>query len=388
MKYRPEIDGLRALAVVPVILFHAGFETFSGGFVGVDVFFVISGYLITSIVLEDIRGPGFSIARFYERRARRILPALFVVCFACIPAAWLLMSPWEYKDFSQSLLAVAVFASNILFWIKTDYFDAATELKPLLHTWSLAVEEQFYLVFPLLLVGLVRFGYRAMFTVLSALAAASLVLSIAWTNIEPAGAFYLIPTRAWELGVGGIVAVAQSRWRPTRSWATNVATAGGVALILLAIVSFDEFTPFPGYLAAVPVIGTALIIHFGSEASWVSPLLRHPAPVTVGLASYSLYLWHQPALAFLRLSTPYEPSLPKVLLTLLAVAALSFATWKYVESPFRNRRRVPAQAVWAMAISGSLLLSASGIGGHLTEGFRDLTPTRHGRRQGRRQAGR
>ena len=149
MKYRAEIDGLRALAVVPVILFHAGFELFSGGFVGVDVFFVISGYLITTILIEDIESQRFSLVNFYERRARRILPALFFVMLVCIPFAWMWMLPYQMKDFSQSLVAVSLFASNILFWRESGYFAAAAEEKPLLHTWSLAVEEQYYVLFPI-----------------------------------------------------------------------------------------------------------------------------------------------------------------------------------------------------------------------------------------------
>jgi len=163
-RYRPEIDGLRALAIIPVILFHAGFETFKGGFVGVDVFFVISGYLITGLILDEIKQGSFSIVRFYERRIRRILPALFFVCLVCIPFAWLWMLPSEFRDFSKSLAAVSLFVSNFYFWNKSGYFEAATELKPLLHTWSLAVEEQFYILFPLLLLLLYK---RSTLTLLS-----------------------------------------------------------------------------------------------------------------------------------------------------------------------------------------------------------------------------
>jgi peptidoglycan/LPS O-acetylase OafA/YrhL len=187
MRYRPEIDGLRAVAVVPVILFHAGFETFSGGFVGVDVFFVISGYLITSLIIEDLEKGHFSIARFYERRARRILPALFFVMLCCIPFAWMWMLPHKLKDFGQSIVAVTLFASNVLFWIKDGYFSEAAELKPLLHTWSLAVEEQYYLCFPIFLIAIWRFGRPAVAALLMLIALVSLGLSEwGWRNAPSA----------------------------------------------------------------------------------------------------------------------------------------------------------------------------------------------------------
>ena len=188
-EYRPEIDGLRAVAVLPVILFHAGFERFSGGFVGVDVFFVISGYLITSIIYGEVRSGTFSIVRFYERRARRILPALFFVCVSCIPFAWIWMLPSEFRDFSQSLVAVSIFASNILFWQETGYFGAAAELKPLLHTWSLAVEEQFYILFPLLLMLFRKTPTRIVIALLVSCTIASLLLAEWASHTHPAANF-------------------------------------------------------------------------------------------------------------------------------------------------------------------------------------------------------
>ena len=193
MQYRREIDGLRAIAVLPVILFHAGFETFGGGFVGVDVFFVISGYLITTIILGELEQGKFSIVNFYERRARRILPALFLVMLVCIPFAWLWLLPSDMKDFAQSLVAVSVFASNILFWRESGYFDTAAELKPLLHTWSLAVEEQFYVLFPLLLMLFWKLGKRWILVTLGLAFIASLALAQWAAYAKPAAAFYLLP---------------------------------------------------------------------------------------------------------------------------------------------------------------------------------------------------
>ncbi len=221
MKYQPHIDGLRALAVLPVLMFHAAVPGFSGGFVGVDVFFVISGYLITGILAEEIRSKRFSILRFYERRARRILPALMTMCAACVPFAWFLMTPAEYVGFSRALAAVPLFLSNVFFWRETDYFAPDVERNPLLHTWSLAVEEQFYLLFPLLLLILGGGRGRGAKTAIIALTVASLLIAIFFGRNHPSANFYLLPTRAWELGVGALLVLAPPRALPVRwgaSW--------------------------------------------------------------------------------------------------------------------------------------------------------------------------
>jgi peptidoglycan/LPS O-acetylase OafA/YrhL len=206
MKYRKEIDGLRAFAVIPVILFHAGFSQFSGGFVGVDVFFVISGYLITTIILAEKENGTFSLVNFYERRARRIIPALFVVLLVSTLFSWLWLSPSHMKDFSQSLIAVSLFSSNILFWQETGYWGVENELKPLLHTWSLAVEEQYYVLFPLFLMMMWKFGKRWILSSFFIVAIASLLLSQWAAFNEPAENFFLLPTRGWELAIGAGIA--------------------------------------------------------------------------------------------------------------------------------------------------------------------------------------
>ena len=202
MKYRAEIDGLRALAVLPVILFHAGFEWFSGGFVGVDVFFVISGYLITTIIISEMAEGKFSIANFYERRARRILPALFFVMAVSIPFAWLWLTPTDLANFGQSLVAVSTFSSNILFWLESGYFDTSAELKPLLHTWSLAVEEQYYILFPIFLMLTWRLGIKRILILLSIIFLISLGVAQYGAYHFPTATFFLLPTRGWELLVG------------------------------------------------------------------------------------------------------------------------------------------------------------------------------------------
>lgn len=369
MHYRREVDGLRSVAVLPVILFHAGFDVFSGGYVGVDVFFVISGYLITSILISDLERGDFSIARFYERRARRILPALFVVMLACLPFAWMWMLPSDLKDFAQSLIAVVFFASNILFQRESGYFAADAELKPLLHTWSLAVEEQYYLIFPVFLLLTWRFGRNRVFWAVAASAALSFVLCEWWWRDSPSAIFYLAPARAWELLAGSLVAFyLQGRAQPS----SNALSLAGLALILYAIFAFDETTPFPGVYAVAPVLGSALIILFAGERTLVARLLSVKPLVGIGLISYSAYLWHQPLFAFARIRSVSEPS--EALMGALAVAALllAWATWLFVETPFRRRPAplLPSRRqVFIASGAAGAVFAAIGVAGHVGQGF-------------------
>ena len=333
MKYRPEIDGLRALAVVPVILFHAGFELFSGGFVGVDVFFVISGYLITTILIEDIENQRFSLVNFYERRARRILPALFFVMLVCIPFAWMWMMPNQMKDFSQSLVAVSLFSSNVLFWRESGYFDAAAEEKPLLHTWSLAVEEQYYLLFPIFLILAWRFGKNRVFWMIVVMAAISLLLSEwGWRNKATAN-FYLAPTRAWELFAGSIAAFIVQKQGVQKN---NYLALLGLAAIIFSIFAYDEATPFPSVYALAPVLGVVMLILYADKETLAAKLLSTKAFAGIGLISYSAYLWHQPLFAFTRLTRLENPSTTLMVLVSLISFGLALITWKYIELPFRK----------------------------------------------------
>lgn len=357
MKYRAEIDGLRALAVVPVILFHAGFELFSGGFVGVDVFFVISGYLITTILIEDLEKDRFSIFHFYERRARRILPALFFVMLACLPFAWIWLLPDQLKDFSASLIAVSLFASNILFWRESGYFEAAAEENPLLHTWSLAVEEQYYVFFPIFLFLVWRFGRNRVFWLIVAMTGGSFLLSEWGSRNMIIANFYLIPFRAWELFAGSIAAFIAQR-RGVRS--NDALAMLGLAAILFAIFAYDETTRFPSIYAAVPVVGVVLLILYGGKDTWAARFLSAKAFVGIGLISYSAYLWHQPLFAFARTGSIYEPA-PWVFLALgVASLVLAWVSWKYVETPFRNPDRIKR--------AGIFKLSAAGIGAFILVG--------------------
>ncbi len=369
MIYRREIDGLRAVAVVPVILFHAGLTVFSGGYVGVDVFFVISGYLITSILISELEQGNFSIARFYERRARRILPALFFVMACCIPFAWMWMLPSELKDFSQSIVAVVFFASNILFWREEGYFAPAAELKPLLHTWSLAVEEQYYLLFPVFLLLAWRFGRNRVFWSICVIAAVSLAASEwGWRN-KPSANFYLAPTRAWELLIGSMCAFWLSgREQRTNDWLSLT----GLAMIVFAIFYYDDKTPFPSVYALVPVLGTALIIVFGGTGTWTARLLSTRAFVGIGLISYSAYLWHQPLFAFARIRS-INDSEQTLMLALAALSlVLAYFSWRYVEKPFRKGQAsvLPTRrAVFAASGVIVALFILGGLIGHFGNGF-------------------
>jgi len=303
MKYRAEIDGLRALAVLPVILFHAGFSVFSGGYVGVDVFFVISGYLITTILVSELKEGNFSIVRFYERRARRILPALFFVMLISIPFAWILLNPFELISFSKSVSAVSLFASNIFFWRHVGYFAIAAELKPLLHTWSLAVEEQYYILFPVFLLLIWNFGKKAVLRLIIFLAIVSLMISQILCVSKPVLNFFLLPSRAWELAVGAIASfiLVENRLSKINIPTKQFLALFGLMLILISIFAFGDQTPFPSFYALAPTIGAMLVILFADQNTFTGTILRSRLLVGVGLISYSAYLWHQPVLAFARI---------------------------------------------------------------------------------------
>ncbi len=371
MKYRKEVDGLRALAVLPVILFHAGFASFSGGFVGVDIFFVISGYLITTIVISELSNDKFSLVKFYERRARRVLPALFFVMTFSTIFSWFWLLPSDLKDFSQSLVAVSVFASNILFWRESGYFEVAAELKPLLHTWSLAVEEQFYIFFPLFLMVAWRFGKLFILIALTIVFAVSLVLA-QWASTESPGAgFYLLPTRGWELLVGAFSAFFLSRNRALNFSMFQRELAGwlGVSLILYSVFAFDKETPFPSFYALVPTVGTALIIIFTNTETVVGKFVGNRLFVGVGLISYSAYLWHQPLFAFARHRNITEPSELVFLVLSVISLILAYFSWRYIEAPFRNKLKFSRKKIFSLSLMISFIFISLGLLGHYFSGF-------------------
>ena len=343
MKYRAEIDGLRAIAVVPVILFHSGFELFSGGFVGVDMFFVISGYLITTILIEDIENKKFSIVNFYERRARRILPALFVVIFASWAVAFLVLNPYDFDLFLSSVIATVLFFSNFYFWKNNGYFDPSSEETPLLHTWSLAVEEQYYLLFPLFLILAWRFGKNRVFWMIVVMAAISLLLSEwGWRNKATAN-FYFTPTRAWELFAGSIAAFVVQKQGVRKN---NPLALVGLAAIIFAIFFYDETTPFPSLYALVPVLGVVLILLYADKETYAAKLLGTKGFVGIGLISYSAYLWHQPIISF-QVYLLQEINRP---LTLMSISMFAVFTWQFVETPIRKSRNRMDLLLLAIAV--------------------------------------
>jgi len=377
VKYRAEIDGLRALAVLPVILFHAGFEWFSGGFVGVDVFFVISGYLITTIIISEMAEGKFSIVNFYERRARRILPALFFVMLACLPFAWLLLTPSDLKDFGQSLVAVSTFSSNILFWWESGYFDTAAELKPLLHTWSLALEEQYYILFPVFLMLTWRLGIKTILILLSIVFLISLGVAVWGTQYAAhpkiiSGAFFLLPTRGWELLIGVFAAFYLKYNTHLKSHTVNqMLSLLGFGMIAYSIIAFDKTTPFPSLYALIPTIGTGLLILYAVPKTFVHRLLSLKYIVGIGLISYSAYLWHQPLLAFAR--HKIEGDVAELHLIILCITSLLMAwfSWRFVEKPFRNKNQTTRKSIFTFAITGMIIFTFIGIYIHQKNGFFD-----------------
>ncbi len=360
------------MAVLPVILFHAGFQAFSGGFAGVDVFFVISGYLITSILVAEHEAGTYSLVNFYERRARRILPALFFVLLACLPIAWFWLMPSEMKRFASSLVAVSGFSSNLLFWKEAGYFETATELKPLLHTWSLAVEEQYYVIFPLVLMAAWRFGKRFIIWLLLAAAIGSLALA-QWASInKPEAAFYLLPTRGWELLIGALVALKLGQRTsaiPPQRHLAQLLSLAGLLMIVYAMLFFDRNTPFPGVYALVPTVGAALIIYFANQTTFAGKLLGTPVLVGVGLISYSAYLWHQPLLAFAKHRSVGAPGVFLLSELVLLTLVLAYLTWQYVEKPFRSKARVSRRQIFSYGALGTAFFIACGLAGNLRNGL-------------------
>lgn len=379
MNYRPDIDGLRAVAVLPVVFYHACIPGPSGGFLGVDVFFVISGFLITSIVADEIAAGRFSLISFYERRARRILPALTAVIVVSFAVGWIVLLPAEMKSLGQSAFATAFFLSNVYFTLTLDYFAPAAEFAPLLHTWSLAVEEQFYLFFPLLLMLLAWQRWYRPFWIVVGLSVFSFVAAVVVLPLKPDWVFYLIFFRAWELGAGALLALSATR-PPQRRVVREGLALIGLAAILVPVFLYDAATPFPGGAALPPVLGATLLIWLGAQGggSMVSALLAQRALVWVGLVSYSLYLWHWPILAFLRIVLetailPLTIGLAAVLLS-FTVAWLSFC---FIERPFRAHPSRGFGRRSIFAITAISLVTVIGIGWtmHVSEGYPARLPS-------------
>lgn len=390
MKYRPEIDGLRALAVLPVVLYHAGGGAWlPGGFMGVDVFFVISGYLITRIIWGELEAGSFSIGRFYERRFRRIVPALLAVLVVVIAFALVYALPAQVVDIDKSAIAALFSVSNFWFWTQSGYFAPAVEFMPLLHTWSLAVEEQFYLVFPLvlMLVNFLKLDVRKwLLWSLPLLYLVALYLSIE----KPAVAFYLLPARAWELALGGVLGVSAIPAVRNPRVATWLA-AIGLLMLCVGYLFGHSGMLFPGYLALLPCMGAALVIHCTRADSLPGRLLAWRPMVFIGLISYSLYLWHWPILVFARMATAkVDLAMPVAVLAVGLSLLAAVLSWRFVEQPFRHRRLAlrPALAyaglaTMVIAVSATIGIRSQGYPGRLSDQAssaiavqRDLDPLR------------
>lgn len=361
--YRPDIDGMRAVAVVAVVLFHLDFRMVGGGFVGVDIFFVISGYLIGKSILEQRREGRFSLGDFYQKRLRRIAPALVAVLAATTIAGWFILLPKPFEDYGASLVAAVLSVANIYFWLDTDYFAAAAHEQPLLHTWSLGVEEQFYILLPIVLIVTLR-ARRFDLGWLAVLAGASFLASLVIARDHPTANFYLIPMRAWELLLG----VFAAEWRfvflaRSRGIRETVAAAS-LAILALCIFLYDRSTPFPGIGALPPVAATAALLSIGAHGSSIAnrALGMRPA-VWIGLISYSLYLWHWPVIVMMKQWLPAAwLRMPDRASALVIMTTLAVLSWWVIERPFRSSR-VSSRVIWWFAglSSAALVLVGTGL---------------------------
>jgi peptidoglycan/LPS O-acetylase OafA/YrhL len=369
--YRGDIDGLRALAVVAVMLYHADAPWFAGGFVGVDVFFVISGFLIAALILHEQQAGSFSLWDFYCRRIRRIVPALFVMMAACAAVGWFILSPHDYRSLGRTILAAVFSVSNMKFWGEAGYFDAAPVEKPLLHTWSLGVEEQFYMVLPLLMVLIARYCPAWRLRLIVLLAVLSFVASCALIAADHAmAAFYLVPSRMWEL-LAGVLLAAGVVPAPRNPAQRGAAAFAGLALLGGAIVGLSAEVPFPGAYALIPVMGAVLVIWAGcGGASPVAHWLASTPMVFAGKISYSLYLWHFPMLAFVAYLSLGRASPTASAIALIAVVPLAILSWYCVEQPVRRAGpRLSRRALVIATAAGMLVLVEFAIAANVTGGF-------------------
>lgn len=385
--HRADIEGLRGIAVLSVFAVHSVPDAVRGGFIGVDVFFVLSGYLIASITLHELDAGNFSTARFYARRIRRLLPALLVVLLACLVFAVFWAVPADAKAIGKHVVAGAAFVSNLVLWREAGYFDPSSETKPLLHLWSLGIEEQFYLLWPLFALLLARVGRWTVATIALALLA-SFSLNVVFVALKANAVFFLPPTRLWEMLVGVLLATwshrvpggplaAARRWVPTRSrwhrWLPDVFAAAGVALLVGALVLIDKTDHFPGWWALLPTLATFLLLAAGTDA-WVNrAILAQPVLMFYGRISYPLYLWHWPLLTFPVL-LDYRLGVAGQIGLLVVAVVLAVGTYYLVEQPLRVGRLAPRAPL--LLLGGLGLAGGFGGGLYASDGLIDLYPDR------------
>lgn len=370
-RYRPEIDGIRAVAVLSVIWFHAGLSGMRGGFLGVDVFFAISGFLITGIIVRSAEAGGFTLGGFYLRRIRRIIPALLVMCCFTLPFAFWLMLPDDLENYGQSLVATIASANNVLLYLTAGYFALEADYKPLVHTWSLGVEEQYYLIVPLLMAGAVRLrGRSAAMVILAVLTLGSLALAEWLRTVDPNANFYLLPSRFWELGLGGLAALAAEPLRNAVAQATARRLAMlGLLAVLASLFVLGEADNLPGWQSLMPVGGTVLLLVFASQEG--AGRLLCLAPMRwIGLISYSAYLYHQPLLSFVRIASLDQPAPALLAATVPVTLLLAWLSWRYVEQPFRDPATASTRQVLSVSLAGSALLGLAGAALVATSGLR------------------
>ena len=369
LKYRPEIDGLRAIAVISVVIYHADKKLLPGGFLGVDIFFVISGYLITGIIYHDLKMGTFSFTRFYVRRARRIIPALLFVTAIITPVAWASLMPADFKDFAQSLIAILFFGSNFLFYKESGYFEVSAELKPLLHTWSLSVEEQFYIFFPLVFV-LAYKRHREKITSLILFAClSSFLLAYFVGKSDQELVFYVILTRAWELFFGSFCHFFSKTRKgfPSHLRFSSIYVFLGCLGVTLSLMGLFPRSTYP-FSVLPSVIGTGLLLvhtpfHYGFQR-----ILSQPPLVFLGLISYSVYLWHQPIFALSRQRSLQNIDETTTLRLILLTFLFGIITWKFIEQPFRNQTKTSTGSVIGYMLTLSGLLFCVGLSGQITSG--------------------
>ena len=381
MTYRKEIDGLRAVAVIPVIFFHAGFEIFSRGYLGVDIFFVISGYLITSLILREQNLGTFSIINFYERRARRIIPALFLVMMVCIPFAIYLMQPDDLENFGQSLVATTLISNNYLLYLTSGYWDLASEFKPLLHTWSLGVEEQYYILFPILMLLAWKAGLKIIFFSFVLLSSLSLINFYNLSSQDSFGfnneSFLLLRSRAWQILFGAIAAIFLFKFKESKFLKSNLTSEFfsliGIGCLVFSLFFFKESSFYQGLLSFSAVTGTLLIILFSKETTLSTRFLVMKYVVGLGLISYSLYLWHQPIFAFLRIISLEKPSEIFLLLSVALAVIISLLSYR-LERFFRDRKAISSKTFFSWGLVCLIFIVGTGLYLHQSEGFYSSYP--------------